>query len=138
VPVLIVLLVVLALVVAGLLAVGRGDPLDRAVPDRAYVPFPVDEPVTPDDVVGVRLDVGWRGYRMAEVDEVLDRLAWELATRDDRIRTLEGYRTSDGSPAVDAGEEPQSTAGEPVAVDAAAEHQGPARDGAGGAAPSLP
>jgi DivIVA domain-containing protein len=72
---------------------GSGGPvaggMPEAEPDRIDDPLPVDRPVAPADVVAVRLPVAPRGYRMAEVDDVLDRLAAELAERDARIAELE-------------------------------------------------
>ncbi|WP_425086258.1 DivIVA domain-containing protein [Streptomyces hainanensis] len=72
---------------------GTGGPatggLADALPDRLDDPLPRDRPVGPADVVRVRLPVAPRGYRMAEVDDVLDRLAAELAERDARITELE-------------------------------------------------
>ncbi|KOG88486.1 hypothetical protein ADK38_19535 [Streptomyces varsoviensis] len=40
-------------------------------------------------VLSEALPVGLRGYRMAEVDDALDRLAAELTERDSRIAELE-------------------------------------------------
>ncbi|MGP3967995.1 DivIVA domain-containing protein [Streptomyces sp. 6N223] len=72
---------------------GSGGPVSggmpEAEPDRIDDPLPRDRPVVPADVVAVRLPVAPRGYRMAEVDDVLDRLAAELAERDARIAELE-------------------------------------------------
>ncbi|OEV26511.1 cell division protein DivIVA, partial [Streptomyces nanshensis] len=48
-----------------------------------------ERPVTHGDVAGLRLAVGVRGYRMEQVDDVLDRLGAELAERDARIAELE-------------------------------------------------
>ncbi|WP_110946156.1 DivIVA domain-containing protein [Streptomyces avicenniae] len=94
-----ILIATMVLVIAGVtLAVlssgdGTGGPvtggLVDAVPDRLDDPLPRDRPVAPADVVRVRFPVGARGYRMAEVDDVLDRLAAELAERDARITELE-------------------------------------------------
>lgn len=47
-------------------------------------------PLRPTDLSGLRLSTGVRGYRMSEVDDVLDRLAGELAWRDTRIAALQG------------------------------------------------
>lgn len=81
---------------------GSGGPaaggLADAEPDRIDDSFPTDRPVAPADVVSVRLPVAPRGYRMAEVDEVLDRLAAELAERDARIAELEMALTGDRTP----------------------------------------
>ncbi|WP_324612862.1 DivIVA domain-containing protein [Streptomyces specialis] len=72
---------------------GSGSPatggLAGAEPGRLADPLPMDRPGGPSDVVRVRLPVAPRGYRMAEVDDVLDRLAAELAERDARITELE-------------------------------------------------
>lgn len=43
----------------------------------------------PDDVDKVRFGLGLRGYRMDQVDQVLDRLRDELSARDARIAELE-------------------------------------------------
>ena len=47
----------------------------------------------------MRFAVGLRGYRMDEVDDVLDRLAVEVAERDARIAELEQRLTARGVPA---------------------------------------
>ncbi|ALE06792.1 hypothetical protein AL755_17215 [Arthrobacter sp. ERGS1:01] len=44
----------------------------------------------PADVDKLRFALGLRGYRMDQVDEVLDRLRDELAAKDLRIAELEG------------------------------------------------
>lgn len=44
--------------------------------------------VTAEDVEQVRFDQTLRGYRMGQVDEVLDRLRAELQARDDEIAML--------------------------------------------------
>ena len=72
-----------------LLTLGRGGGLGPTAPDDVVVDLPVDRAVAPDDVATVRLPMALRGYRMAAVDDVLDRLGAELALRDERIRALE-------------------------------------------------
>lgn len=53
----------------------------------------------PGDVDRLRFSLGLRGYRMDQVDEVLDRLRDELAAKDRRITELEGRaRTAPPSP----------------------------------------
>lgn len=47
----------------------------------------------PDEVDAVRLPVALRGYRFAETDLLLDRLAGELRLRDQEIARLSGYAT---------------------------------------------
>lgn len=46
-------------------------------------------PIGPADLDDVRFEVVPRGYRMTQVDDVLDRLRAELVARDDRIAELE-------------------------------------------------
>ena len=59
-------------------------------------------PLRPQDVVAVRFAVAARGYRMAEVDDVLDRLADELEDRDRRLALLEATVEGGVLPAPDA------------------------------------
>jgi DivIVA domain-containing protein len=83
------LFVLLALAVLGAVAVlagGRGGELGEPGDDRPPPWLPVDRPVSPDDIDAVHFGVGFRGYRMDEVDEVLDRLAAELRIRDAHLR----------------------------------------------------
>ncbi|MGZ4600759.1 MAG: DivIVA domain-containing protein [Oryzihumus sp.] len=46
------------------------------------------------DVTGLRFDLGLRGYRMDQVDAVLDRLADELAARDEELAALRASRAA--------------------------------------------
>ena len=86
-----------------MLAVGRLGELAPVAPDRAPLDVPAG-PLAPDDVDAVRFAVGLRGYRMDEVDEVLDRLADDLAARDARIAELEGRLTAGPAPSSSAAE----------------------------------
>ncbi len=98
--------VALALIVMGvivLLAVGKLGQLDDPVRDRRAAELPTDA-IAPYDVQALRFGVGVRGYRMDEVDEVLDRLAHELSDRDAKIadlsaRTLRAENLASQSPA---------------------------------------
>ncbi|MET8831147.1 DivIVA domain-containing protein [Streptomyces sp. NPDC004610] len=88
------LVVALAVVVAAvtLLVVGGGDgggPLPEAPPERLHDPLPPDRPLGRGDVDALRFPLAVRGYRMAEVDDALNRLGAELAERDARIADLE-------------------------------------------------
>ncbi|GAA2578148.1 DivIVA domain-containing protein [Streptomyces tubercidicus] len=87
------LLIAMVVVVAAvtLVVVGGGDGggLRDSEPDRLLDPLPGDRPVARADVDAVRLPVTVRGYRMTDVDDVLDRLSAELAERDARIAELE-------------------------------------------------
>ena len=82
------------LVVAGLLflgasvLMGRGETQPPAELDRSPVELPDDRPVTGDDVRGLRISVAARGYRMTEVDWLLDQFADALDDRDAEIAAL--------------------------------------------------
>jgi DivIVA domain-containing protein len=87
------LIVVTALVAAVvLLALGRGEGLPEMEPDDVIVRLPQERAMVASDVETLRLPLAVRGYQMAAVDEVLDRLAAELALRDAQIRELHGDR----------------------------------------------
>jgi DivIVA domain-containing protein len=82
------------LVVGGLLflgaslLLGRGETQPPAELDRSPVELPDDRPVTGDDVRALRISPAFRGYRMAEVDWLLDQLARTLDERDAAIAAL--------------------------------------------------
>lgn len=69
---------------------GRAEGLSEEHPDRADTGIPRDRSMTAQDVVGLRFALAFRGYRMSEVDDALDRLAAELAARDELIAELRG------------------------------------------------
>ncbi|WP_037676268.1 DivIVA domain-containing protein [Streptomyces griseus] len=88
------LVIALAVVVAAvtLAVVGGGEgtgPLPEAAPQRLHDPLPVDRPIHRADVDHLRFPLAARGYRMADVDDALNRVAAELAERDARIADLE-------------------------------------------------
>jgi DivIVA domain-containing protein len=87
VPVFFVLLALAVIAGIALVAAGRGDALLTARPDRPPLKLPT-RPLTGADLAELRFAVGLRGYRMDEVDSVLDRLADELAARDAQITAL--------------------------------------------------
>ncbi|MEU9604895.1 DivIVA domain-containing protein [Streptomyces sp. NPDC048057] len=74
-----------------LAVVGGGDSaaLPEVAPEQLVDPLPATRPVGRADVEALRLPVAPRGYRMADVDDVLGRLGAELAERDSRIAELE-------------------------------------------------
>jgi DivIVA domain-containing protein len=87
------LIALVAVVAAVALAVlGDGGVLRDVVPDRLDDRLPADRPVGRADIDQLRLPVAVRGYRMADVDDALDRLGAELAERDARIAELEAQR----------------------------------------------
>ncbi|MFB7496861.1 DivIVA domain-containing protein [Streptomyces sp. NPDC056161] len=83
------LAVVVAAVTLAVVGGGEGSPLPEAAPQRLHDPLPADRPVGHADVESLRFPVAVRGYRMADVDDALGRVAAELAERDARIADLE-------------------------------------------------
>jgi DivIVA domain-containing protein len=83
--------VVGVLVVGGLLflgaslLLGRGETQPPMELDRSPVELPDDRPVTGDDVRALRISVAVRGYRMSEVDWLLDQFALAFEQRDAEI-----------------------------------------------------
>ncbi len=81
-------LVIAALVFGvALLALGRGDSMASAPADRVEPELP-GRRLVPADLDELRLPLGLRGYRMAEVDAVLLRLRQEIADRDVELQAL--------------------------------------------------
>jgi DivIVA domain-containing protein len=86
--------VVGVLVVGGLLflgasvLMGRGETQPPAELDRSPVELPDDRPVTADDIRALRISAAFRGYRMSEVDWLLDQFALVLDERDAEIAVL--------------------------------------------------
>lgn len=71
------IVVVLVLGAIAFAASGRGAPLAPAYDDRPDALAPTGRKLTGDDLRKVRFSLALRGYRMSEVDELLDRLARE-------------------------------------------------------------
>lgn len=74
------LLAVLAVLLLGgvaVVAAGRGGPLAPAGDDDPVPDVPATGPLTAEDLRRVRFPLALRGYRMADVDALLDRLAAE-------------------------------------------------------------
>lgn len=84
-------LVVVVLAVA-LVVLGAGGSMSEPTTDRAPQALPADRPLGRPDLVDVRFAVVPRGYRMDEVDQLLDRLGAELELRDARLRAAEQPR----------------------------------------------
>jgi DivIVA domain-containing protein len=112
------------LLAAGLFALAArflpaGEQIAPPLRDEPPWELPIERPLRPEDVDGVRLPVALRGYRFAETDLLLDRLAAELRARDEEIARLRG---------VGPAPEPSRTA------PPAAHYDGPAADVAAGEA----
>lgn len=86
---LIAMVVVVAAVTLAVVGGGDGEVLPEAAPEGLVDPLPATRPVGRADIEALRLPVAARGYRMADVDDVLARLGAELAERDARIAELE-------------------------------------------------
>lgn len=77
-------LVVLLMGAIAAVAAGRGTPMSEVEHDRLAVDLPADRPLTAEDLRRVRFPLALRGYRMADVDALLDRLAREQDAADVR------------------------------------------------------
>ena len=109
------LLFVLGLVVVGGLLffggsvlLGRGETQPPAELGRSPVELPDDRPVVSDDVRALRISVAVRGYRMTEVDWLLDQFAQVLDERDAELADLRA-RLADRPP-VPAGDDDEREA----------------------------
>jgi DivIVA domain-containing protein len=83
------LVVVLLIGAVAVVASGRWGAMSEAYDDRPEVLVPARHVLTADDIESSRFSVGVRGYRMDEVDALLERVAREVAERDRRIADLE-------------------------------------------------
>ena len=79
------ILVVLALGGVAAVAAGRGAPMAESYDDRPDVQVPAEGPLSADDLRRVRFTLAFRGYRMSEVDNLLDRLAQEREQASEQV-----------------------------------------------------
>lgn len=63
-------------------AAGRGDTMAEVYDDRPDASLPTGRPLNAEDLSSLRLNTGVRGYRMDEVDALLDRLQAEMLVRE--------------------------------------------------------
>lgn len=77
-------LIVLAMGGVAMLAAGHGEPMTPTYDDRPDALVPSHRPVGAGDLRKVRFSLALRGYRMAEVDALLSRLASEMEGRTPR------------------------------------------------------
>jgi DivIVA domain-containing protein len=83
-------LVIVAVIGAvAVVASGRWGGMSEVYDDRPDMLVPARQALTGDDIQSSRFAIGVRGYRMDEVDSLLDRLAREVDERDRRIADLE-------------------------------------------------
>ena len=83
------LIVVLLIGAVAVVASGRWGAMSTAYDDRPDMTVPARQALTSTDIESARFAVGLRGYRMDEVDTLLERVAKEVAERDRRIADLE-------------------------------------------------
>jgi DivIVA domain-containing protein len=94
------LFIVVALVVAAIVfgvtvMMGGGDSgLTPVEPDGAALPLPSDRPLGEEDIVRTRFDTALRGYRMAQVDQALQRAAYDIGYKGELIGVLEAEVTA--------------------------------------------
>jgi DivIVA domain-containing protein len=74
-------LIVAAMGVIAVVASGRGGSMAETYDDRPDSRVQSDGPLTAADLRRVRFSTALRGYRMSEVDSLLDRLSAELEER---------------------------------------------------------
>ncbi|GAB3081826.1 hypothetical protein GCM10027053_53430 [Intrasporangium mesophilum] len=112
--------IVVCFVVALILGLASGA-MSRPTSSLSHEPLP-DDPIEDADFDGLAFDVAARGYRMSQVDGVVDRLRRELREKDAEIAVLRGEQPAgpdadetrtDELPAFDvAGDLPTVEAGE--------------------------
>ena len=108
----VVVIVVVLVVLTTAAVLGR---VDGAIADPtttlSHEPLP-ETPLTPADFEELRFDTGLRGYRMGQVDRVIDRLRREISELDEEVARLRtGPLDTGESDASDAsGEWPESAA----------------------------
>jgi DivIVA domain-containing protein len=128
-----VLYALLAILVAGglFLIAARflpaGEQIAPPLRDEPPWDLPAGRSLQPEDVDSVRLPVALRGYRFAETDTLLDRLAGELRARDAEIARLRDHDVPNGDAPVDFSKpaEPVDAAEPPEPVKPAEPIRGP-------------
>ena len=83
-------LAVAALGVAAMAAAGGMGQMAKDPVQDTYRQDLRDGPLRAEDIKALRFGIALRGYAMGQVDDVLDRLAAEIADRDARIAELTG------------------------------------------------
>ena len=122
----IVVAVVVAAIVFGVtVMLGGGDSgLTPVEADGRAVPLPTDRPLGEDDMGQTKFDVAFRGYRMAQVDQALQRAAYDIGYKGELIGVLEAEVAAlrEGRLAdADVLRKAREAAGAPVPAAAAAE-----------------
>jgi len=118
------------LFLGGSFLLGRGETQPPADLERSPVELPDERPVTGEDVRGLQVSVAVRGYRMTEVDWLLEQLALALDERDEVIAALRAERPAG---AADADTDPGLTLPASGATASGAAGRGEGPDVTGGA-----
>lgn len=84
----VVVVVVLFLLAAKFLP--AGEQIAPPLADNPIWRLPAGQRISPEEIESVRLPVALRGYRFAEVDQLVDALAAQLRERDEEIARLKG------------------------------------------------
>ena len=94
------LFIVVAMVVAAIvfgvtvMLSGGDSGLTPVEPDGKSWPLPSDRPLGEEDVFRTRFDTAFRGYRMAQVDQALQRAAYDIGYKGELIGVLEAEVTA--------------------------------------------
>lgn len=99
VAVLVALLIALVVFGAAAALIRREGQLATEPPDRGDVGLPSDRPLRPADLDQLAFGLVIRGYRMAEVDDALDRVRDLLADKDAEIERLRAHVGAGGASA---------------------------------------
>ena len=89
------LYVVVALVVAAIvfgvavLVSGGDSGLTPVEPDGRALPLPGDRPLAEEDMARTRFGTALRGYRMSQVDQALQRAAYDIGCKGELVGVLE-------------------------------------------------
>jgi DivIVA domain-containing protein len=114
--------------------VGAGGSLGEVYEDRPDRTVPVGRPLAADDLRDVTFSTAVRGYRMDEVDALLERIRADLLAREARAQPAGSTTAADSEPAEEADAQPArgATAADAPAQSATAEPEtatSPSQDG---------
>ena len=84
-----VLVLVVVIGAIAVLAARREQPMSEASEDRPDRAVPTGRALTSDDLEAVRFTTALRGYRMDEVDALIDQLRADLIARESELRTTD-------------------------------------------------
>lgn len=105
-------LIVLLMGAVAVIAAGFGGSMAEVYDDRPDSRVQAEEPLSGDDLRKVRFTTAFRGYRMSEVDALLERLAGELDAA--RRQAADQAGAPDPAKEQDAAAAPDAPAGPPA------------------------